>query len=309
MRELLVPANGLRFHCLADGPEDGPLALLLHGFPESAGSWTAQLPALAAAGYLAVAPDLRGYGGTDRPEGEDAYRMAHLVDDVVGLADALGRERCHLAGHDWGALVGWAVVGRRPERVVTWSALSVGHPQAFIGAIDDDDDQRRRSSYIQLFLQREKAEDVLADDGHRRLRGMYSVGPQPDAISAEHVEMLVRELSRPGRLTAGLNYYRANLGPNRQEMALPPAPIETPTQLIWGDQDPAVGAESAHRTGQHVAVDYRLEVLKGAGHWLSFERPADVSRLLVEWMTAHPGSGAGPGALPDPPAGGVTAPM
>ena len=285
MRELQLTADGLRFRCLAGGPGGGPLALLLHGFPESAGSWSAQLQALASAGYLAVAPDLRGYGETDCPEGEDAYRVANLVDDVVGLVDALGRDRCHLAGHDWGALVGWAAAGLRPERFLTWSALSVGHPRAFLGAIDDDGDQRARSSYVDLFLQRGKAEADLAADGHRRLRAMYRVGPSPDAIPDAHAEELVREMARPGRLTAGLSYYRANLG-TAQDEAFPPdlPPVTTPSQLIWGDRDPAVGAESARRTEAHVAGDYRLEVLEGAGHWLTFERPAGVSRLLLEWM-------------------------
>jgi pimeloyl-ACP methyl ester carboxylesterase len=285
MRELQLAANGLSFHCLADGPEDGPLALLLHGFPESAESWAAVLPALAGAGFLAIAPDLRGYGGTDCPEGVEAYGMAHLVDDVAGLVEAAGRQRCHLAGHDWGALVGWAVVERRPGRVITWSALSVGHPAAFLGSLRDDPDQQRRSEYVGLFLQPGRAEAVLAQDGHRRLRAMYGVGPRPDAVPAPQVDALVRDLSRPGRLTAGLNYYRANLGP-AAERAFPPAerPLTTPAQLIWGDQDPAVGAGSARLTANHVAGEYRLEVLAGAGHWLTFERPAEVSRLLLEWM-------------------------
>src|SRR5437763_7116825 len=148
MNELQLAANGLRFRCLAAGPEHGPLVVLLHGFPEGAESWTPQLEALAEAGRYAVAPDLRGYGGSDCPEGEDAYRVEHLVADVDGLLDALGRDRCHLAGHDWGALVGWAYVACRPQRVLTWSALSVGHPGAFDPA---DADQRQRSSYIDLF--------------------------------------------------------------------------------------------------------------------------------------------------------------
>src|SRR5262249_40544257 len=151
MRELRLAANGLSFRCLADGPDDGPLVLLLHGFPESAASWAPQLPALGTDGYLAVAPDLRGYGGTDCPAGVERDAMTHLVDDVIGLVDALDRERCHLAGHDWGALVGWCAAGRRPERIVSWSALSVGHPAAFLGAIDADGDQQRRSAYVNLF--------------------------------------------------------------------------------------------------------------------------------------------------------------
>ena len=290
MRELELAANGLRFRCLAEGPEGGPLALLLHGFPEGAESWSAQLAAMAGAGYLAVAPDLRGYGGTDCPDGQDAYRMPHLVEDVVGLVEALGRERCHLAGHDWGSLVGWSVASHRPERLHTWSALSVGHPQVFGDAIRDDPDQRSRSAYVDLFLQAGRAERILAEDGYRRLRRMYQVGPRSDAVPAAEVDAFVAAMSRPGRLTAGLNYYRANLGPEAQA-AFPPAPhpIAMPTQLIWGDQDPALGAGQAGLTERWVAAEYRLEVLEGAGHWLQFERPGDVSRLLLEWFGAHPG--------------------
>ncbi|HEY7201119.1 MAG TPA: alpha/beta fold hydrolase [Candidatus Dormibacteraeota bacterium] len=286
MRELQLAANGLRFRAIADGPEDGPLALLLHGFPEGAESWAGQLPALAAAGWLAVAPDLRGYGGTDCPEGEEAYRMVHLVADVAGLIDALGRDRCHLAGHDWGALVGWGVASAHPDRLRSWSALSVGHPDAFTGAIRDDPDQRQRSSYIDLFREPgQKAERVLAEDDHRRLRRMYAYGPNPDAIPPERVEGFVRAMATPGRLTAGLNYYRANLGDEAErERPMAPNPVTTPTQLIWGDRDPAVGPAPTHATERLVRGEYRMCALPGAGHWLQFERPDDVSRLLVDWI-------------------------
>jgi pimeloyl-ACP methyl ester carboxylesterase len=287
-RELRVAANGLGFRCLASGPDHGDLVLLLHGFPEGAESWTAQLAALGEAGYLAVAPDLRGYGGTDCPEGEEAYRMPHLIADVEGLIAAFGRERCHLAGHDWGTLVGWSVSSHRPDRVATWSALSVGHPQAFADTIRDDEDQRRRSSYIGLFQQAGRAEAVLSEDGWRRLRDFYRIGPDPEAISPAQVEAFVTGMMRPGRLTAALSYYRANLSPEAQR-AFPaaPNPITAPTQLIWGDQDPALGPGPARLTERYVAGEYRLEVLSGAGHWLQFERPAEVSRLLLEWITGR----------------------
>lgn len=283
MRELVVTANDLSFRCLAAGPDAGELALLLHGFPEGAESWSAQLEALGEAGFLAVAPDMRGYGGTDCPEGEEAYRMPHLIDDVEGLIAVLGRERCHLAGHDWGALVGWSFVSHRPHRVLTWSALSVGHPQAFAETIREDTDQQQRSTYIQLFLQRDKAEEVLSDGDFRRIRGIYrSAGP--DVIPQAQIDRFVRSLARPGRLTAGLNYYRANLGGE----ARPAFPlIAVPTQLIWGDQDPALGAAQADLTYKHVTADYRLKVLEGAGHWLQFERASAVSSLLLEWIRIH----------------------
>jgi pimeloyl-ACP methyl ester carboxylesterase len=288
MRELRLEANGLRFRCLAAGPEAGPLALLLHGFPEGAESWRPQLGALGEAGLLAVAPDLRGYGGTDCPDGEEAYRMPHLVADVAGLVAALGRERCHLVGHDWGSLVGWSVASARPDLPLTWSALSVGHPQAFGDAIGGDEDQARRSSYIGLLQQRGKAERVLLEDGGRRLRAFYQAGPRPDAVPAGDVETFAAGHERPGRLTAALNYYRANLtGEGRQAFPLAPGPVTAPTQLLWGDQDPAVGPASARRTADHVAGEYRLEVLHGAGHWLQFERAEEVSALLLDWIGRH----------------------
>jgi pimeloyl-ACP methyl ester carboxylesterase len=286
MEELRVEANGLGFRCLAAGPESGPLALLLHGFPEGAESWRPQLAALAAAGVRAVAPDLRGYGGTDRPDSVDAYRMSELVADVEGLIEAFGLSRCHLAGHDWGALIGWSVAGRRPDLLTTWSALSVGHPAAYVQAMRDDDDQRRRSSYIGLFRQAGKAEEVLEADDHSRLRAMYRMGADPsDAIPAGVVDAYVAGFARPGRLTAALNYYRANLSDNSPSLA--EGRVDVPSQLIWGDQDPAIGRLGTERTSVFAAADYRLAVLPGAGHWLQFERPEEVSRLLLEWMGWH----------------------
>jgi pimeloyl-ACP methyl ester carboxylesterase len=288
MDELRLRANGLGFRCLSAGREEAPLVLLLHGWPEGAESWTPQLEALAAAGLRAVAPDLRGFGGTDCPEGEEAYRLPHLLADVEGLIDALGVERCHLVGHDWGALVGWSFTSRRPQRLQTWSALSVGHPEAFAEAALRDEDQQRRSSYIRLLRTVGKAEEVLAAEGYRRLRAMYRSGPNPDAIPARVVEHYVASFSRAGRLTASLNYYRANLSAHARE-EFPPAPerIQVPSQLVWGDADPAVGRLGVEMTGDYMAEEYRLTVLEGAGHWLQFERAEEVSRLLVDWTRSH----------------------
>jgi pimeloyl-ACP methyl ester carboxylesterase len=286
MEERRLQANGLGFRCLASGPASGELVLLLHGFPEGAESWVPQLERLDRAGFRAVAPDLRGYGGTDCPELEDAYRWPHLVADVEGLLLALGRERCHLAGHDWGSLVGWSVASRRPDRVLTWSALSVGHPVAFQEAIRLDEDQRRRSEYVNLFRIPGKAERVLAEDDFRRLRAMYRLGPLPDAIPEEVVDGWVRGFARPGRLTAALNYYRVDLAdPPDPSYPAAPVPILAPTQMIWGDQDPAVGRLSTERTAAHVAGPYRQVVVEGAGHWLQFEKPDEISARLVEWMS------------------------
>jgi pimeloyl-ACP methyl ester carboxylesterase len=293
-----LQANGISFSVLAAGRRDRPVALLLHGFPEGKESWEPQLLALAEAGWRAVAPDLRGYGGTDAPKGVEAYAMEHLVADVEGLISALGEDQVDLAGHDWGALVGWPFVSRHPKLVRSWTALSVPHPVALArasgldGGPNPDPDQQARSSYIGLFQRTGKAEEVLLEDGALRLRAMYRLGPNPDAIPAEVVEQFVKGFQRPGRLTAGLDYYRANLKPAAYAAYPPtPKPITTPTLLLWGDQDPALGRVAVEATAETVKGPYRLQVLEGAGHWLQFERSDEVSRALVEHVRATAGQG------------------
>jgi pimeloyl-ACP methyl ester carboxylesterase len=279
----MVQANGLRFRAMVDGPADGEMFILLHGFPEGAESWTKQVDALAKAGCLAVAPDLRGYGLSDAPEGVDNYAIDHLVDDVAALIKSFGRSQAHVAGHDWGALVAWFFAGRHPEMTKSLTALSVAHPAALAEASRTDEEQREKSLYVSLFLIEGKAEHVLADESYRRLRGMFALGPHPDAVPPATVEGFTRSLSRPGRLTAGLNYYRANLGKGGGAWAslTQELKIKTPTTLLWGDEDPALGRKAVEATAQHVEGPYKLEILEGAGHWLQFERPDDVSRALT----------------------------
>ena len=278
----MVQANGIRFRALVDGPSDGELMLLLHGFPEGAESWSRQLAVVARAGFLVVAPDMRGYGLSDVPEAVDEYSLDHLVADVDGLIGAFGRDGAHVAGHDWGAVVAWYFAGTHPARTKSLTALSVGHPAALAAASRQDEDQRQRSQYVNLFLMTGKAEAVLMDDGARRLRAMYGAGPNPGAIPTAVVDGYVRSLSRPGRLTAGLNYYRANLrtGGGAWDRLSRLGPITCPTQLLWGDEDPALGRRGVEDTAAHVKGRYRLEILKGAGHWLQFERPAEIGRAL-----------------------------
>jgi pimeloyl-ACP methyl ester carboxylesterase len=279
----MVRANGLRFRAMVDGPPDGEMVLLLHGFPEGAESWAKQVDALAKAGFLAVAPDLRGYGLTDAPEGTEPYAIGHLVEDVAGIIKAFGRSQAHVAGHDWGAIVAWFFAARHAEMTKTLTVLSVAHPAALAEASRVDVDQRERSRYVALFLLEGKAEHVLGDEDYRRLRAMFSLGPNPDAVPRSVVDHFVRSLSRPGRLTAALNYYRANLGAGGGAWAAltQEVKITTPTTLLWGDEDPALGRRAVDATAEHVDGPFRLEVLEGAGHWLQFERPDDVSRSLT----------------------------
>jgi pimeloyl-ACP methyl ester carboxylesterase len=272
----MVQANGLRFRVLADGPSTGDLVVMLHGFPEGAESWSRALDAVAREGGLGVAPDMRGYGLTDAPSDVADYAMPKLVEDTNQLIKAFGRTSAHIAGHDWGAMVAWFFAIAHPDMTKSLTVLSVGHPAALAGAMRGAD-QQARSRYIDLFLIEGKAEHVLEEDGLRRVRAMLG-----QSIPAAVVEHFVRSLSRPGRLTAGLNYYRANLSRDHAWTQLrTEAKVAAPTTLLWGDADPALGREQAEESSKHVTGEYRLEVLEGAGHWLQFERPDEVGRSLA----------------------------
>src|SRR5947209_4737743 len=284
-----LQANGINFSVLAAGKRNRPVALLLHGFPEGKESWEPQLQALADAGWRAVAPDLRGYGGTDAPKGQEAYSMPHLVADVEGLISALGEDQVDLVGHDWGSLIGWPFVSRHPKLVRTWTSLSVPHPVALArasgldGNPNPDPEQRQKSSYVGLFHKTGKAEEVMLEDDAQRLRVMYTLGPNPDAVPEDTIDQFVHGFQRPGRLTAALNYYRANLKPAAYASYPPtPNPITTSTRLLWGAEDPALGRAAVDGTAGMVEGPYRLQVLEGAGHWLQFERPDEVSAAIVE---------------------------
>ena len=285
----MVQANGLRFRAMVDGPADGEMFILLHGFPEGAESWAKQVDALAKAGHLAVAPDLRGYGLSDAPEGVENYAIDHLVEDVGAIIKSFGRSQAHVAGHDWGSLVAWFFAGRHPEMTKTLTALSVGHPAALAESSRVDEEQREKSRYVALFLQEGKAEHVLADEDYRRLRAMFAIGPNPDAVPRAVIEHFTKSLSRPGRLTAALNYYRANLGAGSGAWAAltQELMITSPTTLVWGNEDPALGRRAVEASAAQVNGPYELVVLEGAGHWLQFERPDEVSRALTRAAQPH----------------------
>lgn len=282
----MIQANGLRFRTMVDGPAGGEMVILLHGFPEGAESWSRQVDAAARAGALTVAPDMRGYGLSDAPPHVEDYAIGNLVEDIAAIIKAFGRDSAHVVGHDWGAIVAWFFAGAHPEMTRTLTALSVGHPAALSAATATDEDQQTRSRYVALFLEEGKAESVLSEDDHRRLRAMFTLGPNPDAVPRSIIEHFVRSLSRSGRLTAGLNYYRANLSGGRGWRSLAQnIKVEAPTVLMWGDQDPALGRLQAEKTAEQMTGDYRFEVLEGAGHWLQFERPDEVGRTIADAIT------------------------
>ena len=277
METLAIPAGSYTFTARATGPVDGRLVVLLHGFPQSSYQWRHQLSALAGAGYRAVAFDQRGYSPGARPEGTQAYRIHHLVADVLAVVDELGGHRFDVVGHDWGAAVAWSVAGRYPERLRTLTAVSVPHPAAFLEALlRPSADQAARSSYIGFLRQGGLPERaLLAGDGAGLRTVLTASGLSPDA--AEEYLPLFRQ---PGALTAALNWYRAASMDDLRDMG----PITTPTLYVWSDKDVALGREAAEATAGHVSGPYRFEVLEGVSHWIPEEVPDRFNALLLEHL-------------------------
>ncbi|MBW9210406.1 alpha/beta hydrolase [Mumia sp. zg.B53] len=271
-----VEVGGLTFDVALTGPEDGVPVVLLHGFPQTADSWRSVAPRLARAGLRLIAPDQRGYSPGARPSEVAAYAVPHLVDDVIGLMGELGYDSAHVVGHDWGAAVAWSLTAHHPERVRSLVALSVPHLAAYGWALVNDDDQRERASYIGLFRQPGKAEDLLLEDDGRRLRAMFG-----DAMPEEHIATYVGVLSEPAALTAALSWYRAM---GRDLGATPP--VTVPTTYVWGDDDWALGAAGARRCGEHIHAEYRFVPVAGASHWLPEEQPELVADEIVARVRA-----------------------
>jgi pimeloyl-ACP methyl ester carboxylesterase len=251
----------------------GPVAILLHGFPQDGRCWDRVGAALARDGYRVLAPDLRGYSPGARPAARSAYRTAELARDVLALADSAGAERFQLAGHDWGAALAWYLAGRHPERVASLAALSVPHPQAF-GRAMVSSSQAVRSWYMAAWQLPWLPERALSRRGGRLFRDtLVRMGLDP--ASAERYATRARD---PAGLRGPLNWYRAMPFSLRE----PAGPIQVPTLFIWGDRDRFVSRAAAERCRQYVTGPYRFAELNGASHWLPERAPDQVAALLSE---------------------------
>ena len=280
MERTRIQANGWRFDALCAGPTGGDLVLLLHGFPQTADSWRSVLPQLARAGYRAVAPDARGVSPGARPAEREAYAIEPLVADVVGLAEALGAERFHLAGHDWGGALAWQVAGRFPRRLRSLAVVSTPHPAAFRRALDDPaTDQAQRSSYMETFRTEGAGEDLWLGRGVEGLREIY----RQAGLTPEEAEPCVAAFSDRAVLTAFLNWYRASDPADGNG-----APVTTPTLYVWSTGDPAIGRAAAEWTRDFVRGPYRFEVLDGIDHWIPEHASDPLVSLLLEHLRKHP---------------------
>lgn len=272
--------DGLVFDVRDEGPADGPVVVLLHGFPQRNSSWGPIIERLTAQGYRCLAPNQRGYSPGARPRRRRDYRIPELVADVGALIDASGADRVHVVGHDWGAAVAWGVAAEMPERLATVVPVSVPHPAAFLKAIATSR-QGLASWYMYVFQLPFVPELLLTRrDGALATGALRRMGQ-----SAAAAERDVAAMREPGALTAGINWYRAM--PLMDPRATG-GKVKVPTMFVWSDNDPALLAKGAYDTARYVAGEYRFEVMTGASHWIPEERPDELATLLLEWFAAHP---------------------
>jgi len=268
-------AGELTFDLLRSRADDGPQVVALHGFPQGARAWSGVAERLAAQGVGLVAIDQRGYSPGARPVGVEHYRDGLLAGDVLMVADALGLERFHLAGHDWGSHVAWVTAAHHAERVRSLTAVSIPHPSAFTEAIRTDPDQAERSQYIRLFWQPEVAERSLLDDDAAGLRDAL------DDVSPADKDHYVSRLQEPGALTAALSWYRAM---SSQSASTPQ--VTVPTTFVWSDGDRAVGRRAAELCSAHVTGDYRFVELRGVTHWIPERAPEQLAEAILQRVAA-----------------------
>jgi pimeloyl-ACP methyl ester carboxylesterase len=272
---------GVRLHYVEAG--EGPLVVLLHGFPEFWFSWRFQIPALAAAGFRVVAPDMRGYNLSDRPTGVEGYALETLARDVERLIGALGEERAVVVGHDWGGIVAWAVAMLHPERVGRLAILNVPHPERLSRGLRTPR-QLLKSSYAFFFQIPWLPERVLRAGDFAIVRSVFRNDPvRPGTFGEDDIGRYVEALSRPGALTAAINYYRALA---RRAPALAwtlRRRIEVPVLVIWGQRDLFLVPELA-RPNPGLVPDARVERLPDASHWVQQDRPEKVNALLLGFL-------------------------
>lgn len=284
--------NDIQLHWVEAGV--GPLVVLLHGFPEFWYSWRNQIPALVEAGYRVVAPDMRGYNLSDKPDGYDAYLGRPLSDDVAALIKFCGEERATVVGHDWGGVVAWMVAMRHPEVLEKLVILNAPHPGAFRkGGLNPA--QLIRSSYIFFFQAPFAPEFVLSARNFTGLKWMLRSGSQRvGAFSDADLERYAEAFAQPGALSAALAYYRAfgrrMVSAARQAGVAPKSGVRpnviAPTLIIWGRNDPVLGQNTADPGD--LVPNRKLVFIEDASHFVQADAPERVNELVIEFLNTKP---------------------
>jgi epoxide hydrolase 4 len=273
--------NGVSLHVADTGPPEGPLVVLLHGFPEFWYGWRHQIEPLADAGFRVLVPDQRGYNLSARPHAVTAYDLDLLAADILGLAEAAGRRHFTVVGHDWGASVGWWIATRHAERLDRLIAMNAPHPAVWVEAMRNDPEQRRRSRYVSLFRIPVLPEFLMRRRNFRQLAAALYESQRPDAWSDDDLEVYRAAWSLPGALTGMVNWYRALLCKRLPDQ---PQRITVPTRIIWGSNDKYAVRDLAERS-LHLCDAASVEYLD-ASHWVQHDEPVRVAELICEFLRA-----------------------
>jgi pimeloyl-ACP methyl ester carboxylesterase len=263
--------DGLTFDVLDEGPRDGEVVVLLHGWPQLNTCWSEVVLPLHAAGYRTIAPNLRGFAAGARPRGRWNYRMSKLVGDIDALIEEIGSP-VHLVGHDWGAAIAWAVAVEHPDKIRTLTAVSVPHPSAFLKAMPKG--QLKESWYMAAFNVPFVPERILGDLQRAKLALKVKAKMPPEAFETYVNDFMGDRALR----SAAFGVYRGVPFTNPRAFG----PVTVPTTYIWSNDDVALIREGAEMCGDYVTGDYRFEVIEGATHWLPDEEPKRIAELILE---------------------------
>ena len=278
LEDLWFKRGGVSLHAVAAGPKDGPLVILLHGFPEFWYSWRNQIGPLAEAGFRVVAPDQRGYNVSSKPPKVSDYAVGNLVADVAFIAGALGRERFHLAGHDWGAAVAWATALLAPEHLNKLAILNVPHPAVFLRTVRSNPRQMLRSWYMAFFQMPGIPETRFCANNFEMGIKSLVASSRPGTFTPEDLNEYRKAWSNPGTVTAMLNWYRAFF---RTRLPMPEnAKVHVPTRILWGERDMFLLPEMAQESVFY-CDSAELTYFPDATHWLQHEEPEAVSAALI----------------------------
>ena len=263
--------NDLNLNVLIEG--EGEPVLLLHGFPDSNYLWRDVIPNLTDSGYQVIAPDQRGFGMSDAPEGKEDYQIELIAQDAIAILDQLNIDKVKLVAHDWGAMIGWYLAGTKPDYFKSYTAISVGHPKAYASA---GFEQKKKGWYILFFQLDGIAEKVFMANNWSIFRKTVNNHPEMDHW--------IEDLTRPGRLTAGMNWYRANL--SKLWKADFPR-VKIPVLGIWSTEDVALAEDQMITSAQYVDASWRYERLEGVSHWVPVDDPDRLSRLLLNFFKSE----------------------
>lgn len=283
MHHEYLKTNGIQLHYVTEG--NGPLMLLLHGFPEFWYSWRHQIQAFSR-DYKVVALDLRGYNNSDKPKEVSAYALPELIKDVEGVIRALGYDRCVLVGHDWGGLIAWAFAYAHPQLLDRLIVLNLPHPAKFVEGLRTPQ-QMLRSWYIALFQLPELPEFLLRINDYAAIRAVFkNQAVNPDAFTEEDLDAFAAAAAQPSALTSMLNYYRNIFkpeGPLSQTWGV----LQVPTLMIWGEDDAALGKELTYGT-EDLVSDLEIRYIPQCSHWVQQEQPNLVNQYMQAFLQRAP---------------------